>query len=334
MHVLCTISVAELAIVEIARLRLVGMLVVLIGGLTGGYLARSKFGLPEDWARRLMTLVIVCFSPVVALFVVWRVHLQSELIWLPVAAVLLTLAVLALSAGIFSLFEIDHKSRLTLILAAGLSNLGYTGAAFVCYALFGSEGLALAHIYIVLWLPLLYFVFFPLLKIHELASKQSLIRFRFYQLLDYRMLITPAVIAAMVLNLSGIPVPALVSRSHIIDILVYLGALVSFFAIGLRVDLPRLRGYIGLSFLVSAVKFVLTPAVAVLTIWLLKWMGYELTALVRNVIIVAAISPSAVVMVTMSNVFDLNAPLASALWVVTTAIFACLVVPILFFIFA
>jgi hypothetical protein len=39
-------------------------------------------------------------------------------------------------------------------------------------------------------------------------------------------------------------------------------------------------------------------------------------------------------MVTMSNVFDLDGPLASALWVVTMAIFVAIVVPVLFFLFA
>jgi hypothetical protein len=38
-------------------------------------------------------------------------------------------------------------------------------------------------------------------------------------------------------------------------------------------------------------------------------------------------------MVTMSNVFGLDGPLASALWVITMAIFAAIVVPVLFLIF-
>jgi len=80
------------------------------------------------------------------------------------------------------------------------------------------------------------------------------------------------------------------------------------------------------------VKFILTPALALLIIWLLKLAGQNLTGLVQKVIIVLSATPSAVLMVTMSNVFDLDGPLASALWVVTTAIFAAIVVPALFFI--
>jgi len=81
------------------------------------------------------------------------------------------------------------------------------------------------------------------------------------------------------------------------------------------------------------IKFILTPAVALLIIWLLALTGQNLTGPVQKVIIVLAATPSAVLMVTMSNVFDLDGPLASALWIVTMATFAIIVVPVLFFVF-
>jgi len=42
----------------------------------------------------------------------------------------------------------------------------------------------------------------------------------------------------------------------------------------------------------------------------------------------------AVMMVTMSNMFDLDAPPAGAVWAVATLVFAVVVIPLLFFIFA
>ena len=123
------------------------------------------------------------------------------------------------------------------------------------------------------------------------------------------------------------------SKFHIIDIFVYIASSLSFFAIGLRVKLSRLKNYINLYFPLAAVKFILTPAAAFLIIWLLALTGRNLDGLVEKVIIVLSATPSAVLMVTMSNVFDLDGPLASALWVVTTAAFAAIVVPVLFFVF-
>jgi predicted permease len=243
------------------------------------------------------------------------------------------LVITALSITVFSFLKLDQRSRLTLILAGSLSNMGYTGGAFVCYALFGTTGLAMANIYPVFWISTVYLIFFPLLKIQELRTKDSDAKFRFGQILDLRFLVLPAVIAAVVLNLTGVKSPAFIAKFHIIDILVYIASCLSFFAIGLQVKLSRLKNYINLYFPLAVIKFILTPVVALLIIWLLALTGQNLTGPVQKVIIVLAVTPSAVLMVTMSNVFDLDGPLASALWIVTTATFAIIVVPVLFFVF-
>ena len=316
------------------RLRLAGMLVVLVGGLASGYLAGSRFGLPEHFAKKIMTVVVVSFNWLIALLVIWPMQLTAELIWLPIVGIVTMLAITALSTAVFSfLGRLDRKSRLTLILAGSLSNQGYTGGAFICYALFGTTGLGLANIYPVFWIPTAYLIFFPLLKIYELRTSGSDTKFKLNQVLDFRFLVIPAVTAAIILNLADVKSPAFIAEFHIIDIFVYIASSLAFFAIGLRVKLSRLRSYINLYFPLVVVKFILTPAIALLIIWLLALTGQSLTSLVQKVIIVLSVTPSAVLMVTMSNVFDLDGPLASALWVVTMAAFAVVVVPVLFFVF-
>ena len=325
---------ADLSVQDIARLRLAGMFAVLVGGLVSGYLASSRFGLPERFAKKIMTAVLVSFGWLIALLVIWQMQMTGQLIWLALIGLCLLLLMTALSVVIFSLLKLDRRSQLTLILAGGLSNLGYTGGAFVCYALFGAQGLALANIYPILWLPVIYLVFFPLLKIHELRTEDSGAGFKLSQVLDFRFLALPAIIAAIILNLTGVKPPAFIAEFYIIDIFVYIASGLSFFAIGLRVNLSRLKNYINLYFLLAAVKFILTPAAALLIIWLLALTGQNLTSPVKKVIIVLSVTPSAVLMVTMSNVFDLDGPLASALWLITMAIFAAIVVPVLFFVFS
>lgn len=325
---------AAFSATHIARFRLAGMLVVLVVGLVSGYLAGSRFGLSENLAKKIMTVVLVCFSWLIALLVIWSMKLSRQLIWLPIVGVVLMLIITALSAGIFYLLESDRRSRLTLILAGAISNTGYTGGAFVCYALFGMVGLALANIYLLLCLPVFYLVYLPFLKFRELRSKDGNARLKLDFLLDLRMLVAPAIIAAVILNLMKIKPPAFITKFYIVDFLVYIASGLSFFAIGLRVKLSRLKNYINLYFPVAAVKFILTPAVALLIIAVLKLAGQNLDSLFQKVIIVSSATPSAVLMVTMSNVFDLDGPLASALWVITMAIFAAVVVPVLFLLFA
>ena len=334
MHSYLSDCLADLSAQHIARLRLVSMLAVLVVGLVSGYLAGSRFGLPEHFAKKIMTIVLVCFNWLIALLVIWPMQLSRQLIWLPIVGLILMLAITASSAGLFYFLEPDRRSRLTLVLAAGLSNTGYTGGAFVCYVLFGMAGLAMANIYLLLSVPAFYLIYLPFLKVRELRTKDRSTALKLDFLLDFRMLAIPAVIAAIILNLAHIKSPAFITKFYIIDILVCIASSLSFFAIGLRVKLSRLKNYINLYFLIAAVKFILTPAVALLIIALLTLTGQNLDSLVKKVIIVLSATPSAVLMVTMSNVFDLDGPLASALWVVTMAIFVAIVVPVLFLLFA
>jgi predicted permease len=334
MHFFLSDFLADLSTTHIARLRLVYMLTVLIGGLVSGYLASSRFGLPEHSAKKIMTAVLVCFNWLIALLVIWPMQLSRQLIWLPIIGLTLISVITAVSAMFFYFLEPDRKSRLTLILAAGLSNTGYTGGAFVCYILFGIAGLAMANIYLLLSVPAFYLFYLPFLKVRELRSKDRNAELKLDFLLDFRMLAIPAVIAAIILNLTNVKPPAFITRLYIIDILVCIASALSFFAIGLRIKLSRLKNYINLYFLIAAVKFILTPAMALLIIALLNLAGQNLNSMVRKVIIVLSATPSAVLMVTMSNVFDLDGPLASALWVVTMAIFVAIVVPVLFLLFA
>ena len=196
------------------------------------------------------------------------------------------------------------------------------------------DGLAMANIYLLLSVPAFYLFYLPYLKVHELRSKDRTAALKLDFLLDFRMLVIPAVIAAIILNLADVKYPAFITRFYIIDALVCIASSLSFFAIGLRVKLSRLKNYINLYFLIAAIKFILTPALALVIIALLALVGQNLNSTVQKVIIILSATPSAVLMVTMSNVFDLDGPLASALWVVTMAIFVAVVVPVLFFLFA
>ncbi|MCX5635152.1 MAG: hypothetical protein NTW55_04855 [Planctomycetota bacterium] len=334
MHSAVSNTIAALSDGHIVNIRLAGMFVVLVGGVLAGCIAGNRFGVSERWAKIIMTAVLIFLEWLIALLIIWQIPLSRDLVWLPIIGIVMMLGITTGSATIFSLFKLDHKSRLTLILAGGLSNLGYTGGAFVCFALFGTQGLGLANIYSVLWMPTACLVFFPLLKIRELRLSGSAEKFKPIELLDPRMLSLPATIIALILNFKGIKQPDFITDFHIVDIFVYTASSLSFFAIGLRVNFSRIKNYINLYFPLAAVKFLLTPLVALVLLWLLTLTGHDLTNLVKKVVIVLSACPSAVLMVTMSNVFDLDGPLASALWVATTVIFIAIVVPILFFVLA
>ena len=148
--------------------------------------------------------------------------------------------------------------------------------------------------------------------------------------IDYRCLGIPAIIIAIILNLANLKTPNFVSKLHIIDILVYTASSLSFFAIGLQMNLSKLKNYKKLYFSLSTIKFIITPSLAVLIICLLKLIQQNLTEQIQKIIIVLSATPTAVLAVTMSNVFDLDGPLASAVWVITMGVFVTIIVPVLF----
>jgi predicted permease len=244
---------------------------------------------------------------------------------------LLVSSVFALVA--FRFHKLDTQGRLTAVMAGGLANLSHTGGAFVCYALFGLEGYALGQLYLALWLPMVYIMWMPILKAYEQRTLGRVGKFTSRDLFDARLMGLWAMAAGLALNFSHLKTPSLLTQWYVMDPFIYAASGLSFFAIGMRLSISRLKNYIPLYFTLGAVKFVLTPAAAALILWLFAGVLSGLTPMAKNVIMVQSAAPCAVLMVTMANVFDLDSRMGSALWVVNTAAFALVIVPILFFIY-
>ncbi len=320
----------------VIKIRLYSMLTVLVVSVISGYIAHNKFSLPQALAKRLMTLVLIAFNWVVSLFVIWRIPLIPKYIWLPIVGVALMVTITIISHFLFLRSNMPAKSKTTMTLAGGLSNISFTGAAFICYAFYGKDALALANLYLVLWLPAVYLIFFPILRYKQLnlindetVSKSEFFSFKTF--LDPRFLVVYASALAVILNLANVPFPKLVSNLYIVDLFIYTGSAIAFFSIGLRVKIFHFKRYLKNFLQIAFIKFLLTPLIALSFVLILFYTGQDLTELMRKVIIILSAAPSAVLVVTMSNVYDLDAPLASFLWVSTMIAFVIIVVPALYF---
>ncbi len=309
--------------------RLAGILTVLILGIGGGYIANNKFHVPEKYAKSIMNFVLIGLTCPVVLFIFWDLPLTYEINWLPVIGAILMLAMTVASALIFHFYDLDNRTKITLILGGGLSNSGFTGGAFVCYALFGPEGLGLANVFLILSVPIFYILFMPLLKFFDMKAKKHGNGLNILHFFDARMLVIPTAVIAFALNLGKVPFPKIIDDLYLVDILVFSISALSFLAIGLRLKISRVRHFIRLYFPMAVIKFILTPLLAIAILIILEKAGQDLSPVVQKVAIILSASPSAVMMVTMSNVFDLNGPLASALWIVTMILFVFIVVPVL-----
>jgi predicted permease len=215
--------------------------------------------------------------------------------------------------------------------AAAHSNWGFTMGGFICLRLFGERGLAYTVIFATLWTVVMFGVFFPLAGRFAGRRERYGIGTAVRNLLDLRCLPLFGVLTGIGLSLSGVPRPALFAQWHIIDALVIVCTAVMFFVTGLRLHVSHLRQNARLYAWLAGIKFVASPLMAVGLIWLVQAAGLELGPLPIRVMIVESFMPMALFAVAVANLYGLDAPLASSLFVANTAMFLVFVLPILTF---
>jgi predicted permease len=213
--------------------------------------------------------------------------------------------------------------------AAAHSNLGVTMGGFVCLALFEEKGLALTLIYITLWTVVMFGVFFPLAG--SFAGQDTCFGLGSFlrSLLDIRCISLPAIFLGLGLNVAGVTRPGWIEDWHLVDILVCVNSAVMFFVIGLTLHLSSLKDYLTACASLSAIKFIASPIAAAGLILLAQAAGLHLDKLRINVMMVESAMPTAVFAVVVANLYGLNARLASLLFVINTAVFLAVVLPVI-----
>ncbi|MFQ6048791.1 MAG: AEC family transporter, partial [Phycisphaerae bacterium] len=174
-------------------------------------------------------------------------------------------------------------------------------------------------------------VFFPLAG--RFAGRSEPYTFGSFagNLLDLRCLPLFGILAGLGLNLVGVPRPGLIERCGIIDILVVACTAVMFFVTGLRLHASHLSRSLRLYLSLGLIKFMACPLLAIGLIRLVQAAGLNLGPLPINVMIVESFMPMALFAVAVANLYGLDAPLASSLFVANTAMFLVLVLPVLTF---
>jgi predicted permease len=300
----------------------------------GGYLCRRLAWVSERTGERLMTLVAVFGYPVVGFFSVWGLHLKPSDAALPILAVVQVVLMTFLSLAMAPWFTEDRAERGLFAVAGGLGNNGFTMGAFVLYLLYGEDGMGLANVYFIAFIPLVVVLFYPLAR--HFASAQpagSLGRLILRSLLDWRSLGLPASIVAVILSASGVPRPVQVSSWRLLDILVFTITPLAFFGIGLRLHLSKIRPLVRILAGLALVRFVLGAILGLGLAWLSQFTPWPLADLRWKIFVVEGFVPTAVTMVAVANMFGLRPREASVLFVVNTVLYLALVLPLVLWIF-
>jgi len=316
--------------------KLVFLIALIAGSIGAGYVAR-RVGLAERIARILMWFVMTVPYTIVSFLAVWVLKFSAELLVLPLLGMIVLTAGVGVGAVLARMMRMNRPQAGAFVLSAGASNLGFTMGSFVNFALFGVQGLAVAQLYTSFWEFGMVFVLYPTARHYGHNTGAPLWRLILANFRDPRALPLLAAITGLTLNLAGVPRPAFIADLHLVDYLIVFGTVVAFFTTGLRLHFEQLGLHRRLYAIVAAVKFLFLPLVGACLVGIMWLLGVPLVkpddAPAWKVVLVQASTPTAIYAVVISNLFNLDDKLASIVFVVNTATYLAVVLPILVFVF-
>ncbi len=292
---------------------------LIIAPFAAGYFLKRRFASPAESSRKIVRSNLILVEPLIALWAIWGLRMSAELIVLPLSGLALVLLGLGLGAVIAPLLRLRGTSRAAFIISASLANHGFTMGGFICYLVLGETGLGYSFIFISYFMLYTYLIIFPYARRASSAGGDAPSPATY--IFDLQNLPLVAVIAAIVLNLSGAPRPAVPFPS---DVLLAVSIASYYFALGLNFSVSDLRGTLRESAALSLIKFVLVPAAA---ITLLHFSG--LPRDMKTVIALQSFMPAAIFSVLASILFGLDTRLTSGFFVASTVLFILAGLPLL-----
>ena len=299
-----------------------------------GYLCRRLKVAGDRAARKIMTFVGVFAYPIVGGLSIWGTTLHLTDIGLPLFASAHIVAMTFLSLALARFVTHDRAETGLFATAGGTGNNGFTMGAFVLYLLYGEPGMGLSNLYILLFTPTMVVLLFPLARHYSNAQPSTSMRkLILSSLFDWRSAGLPVVVLGIVLSAMGVPRPPQIAAWHVLDILVFGITPMAFFGIGLLLHFSRVRTLWRMLAGLALVRFALGAAVGLALACVTWWTPLALRDLRWNVFVVQSFVPTSVTMVALANMFDLRPREASALFVVNTAMYLLLVLPLVLWLF-
>ena len=299
-----------------------------------GYLARQRGFLKEKHTSPIMTVVAVAGYPSVGFLAIWKISLQWSDAWLPalggLQAILMALLALWVARWLFA----DKVERGLLGFSCGIGNHGVTMAGFVVFLLYGDRGLGLNTLYAVYTFFALVLLSYTIAQAYSPdVPRQPIFKLMAKNLLHWRAMGLYTCTAAILLTSLGVRRPAVFDDYPIIDFIVYLLIIIVYFSIGLRLHLPHLletrKAIISLIVIRHGVGLLIGLGLAGVTM-LTPW---PLTGLAWKVLVIQSSVPMGVMGVAVANMFHLKPQEASALFVVSSAVYLLLGIPLVMWIF-
>ena len=300
------------------------LLLVVLPLVIGMLLSGRAFA--RTLASRLFAVALYLFHTLVVFLAVWTARLANHSWMLPFIA--LAGWLLSLGAAYVAQPLMRHKptERGSFLFVMTLSNHGYTLLGIVALIVFGERGLAQASYAQFLITPFLVLVCFPVARHfsadHDSGTIGQMLK---ENILDKRNLPLVAVLGGLLLNICGVERPAVFST--VTPIAVYLGTLVSGFAIGLLFRASHI-----LKFKKENLFSILWRSTAYPLYFLGAARLFHLDQLDSLILLLFGIAPAAVFSNLIADLFKLDRDLANSVYIVSTLVFLVTALPIYLFV--
>ena len=307
---------------------LVFVLAVTFGSVALGYVTRLvPLGPLAGVARNAATIskvlkivAIFVLNPVPVVNAFWRLSLDSGLLLVfPFLGIVSVTVAGSTAIGLNYLFGIPPRRAASVFVASAFTNIMSLGG-LIAFVFFGHDGYALVPLFNSFISLAYYAVGYPLS--HHLSLEKSLetrgrVTFSSGVFRERPYLLSPviAILFGLALNVMGVPRP--VRLDTVSGVLIPLISAIIGYSIGLSLRFSRIRAYRKEIALVSAVKFIVVPAV-IIPIGVGLGLPSLLDGVAFKVLVVLSVMPVAFNALIPPVVYEFDLDLANSAWVVTT----------------
>ncbi|MEM6821437.1 MAG: AEC family transporter [Verrucomicrobiota bacterium] len=304
---------------------LYGNLLGLIVAPVGVGVVMGLAGVKRTFASVLFAYAFYLFQTVVVIMAVWEANLFNNSWILPFIVLVGWIMSAGVALGFGRRFGYTDKEKGSFLFCICISNHGYTLLGIVAFVVFGAQGLAQATYAQFFIIPFLVIFCFPAARYFseqtEAETTKTSIRRHVF---DRRNLPLVAMLIGLGLNLGGMPRPVLCDP--ILKYAVYAGTLVSGVAIGLLVDLRKVFSFVRENVFSFVYRSSVYPLFFLGCAWILG-----LNPLDTSILVLFGIVPSAVFSNMIADMFDLDRDLTSSVYLVSTALFIVISLPVYLF---
>lgn len=305
--------------------KLIFSLILIITGLIAGYIWQqyAKTNNPDHETfipatRKLLQKIgLLFFMPVSFAAAVWVVSFADiRVTFLPLICVGALLLGGTLGLGLATVLKKSALQKGVLFCCGSFTNLGSVGA-LVAFVFLGETGFGLVALYKMFEEIIYYTIGFPIARYFSGAESDESFGQRMVEVSKdpFVRAAAGAFICGLTLNLSGIPRPAFFETLN--GFLVPAGTFILILSIGLGMRFSSVGDYLVEGILVSLIKFVAIPIVAVSAAYALGF-GDINDGLPLKVVLIVSSMPVAFNALVAASIYDLDLDLANSCWLIST----------------